>query len=151
MLHAQSGKASMKRCVFTMFLNISTEFTSLMCCGSEFHKVGAPTLNDWSAKVLHLVLGTLSYKYESFDADEHRPGLVGLLYCRSSVRYDGPCLCRHLYVSTSSLNSILCQTGSQCSCFRHSDILSLFDFLSTKHAHMFCIHCSLAKVTFGML
>ena len=141
----------MKRCVFTMFLNVSTEFASLMCCGSEFHKVGAPTLNDRSAKVLHLVLGTLSCKYDSFHADECRPGLVGWLYCRSSVRYAGPYPYRHLYVSTSSLNSILCWTGSQCSCFRHSDILSLFDFLSTKHAHMFCICCSLARVTFGIL
>ena len=133
----------MKRCVFTMFLNVSTEFASLMYCGSEFHKVGAPTLNDQSSEVLHFVLGTLSCKYDSFDADEHRPGLVGWLYCRSSVRYAGPCPCRHLYVSTSSLNSILCWTGSQCSCFRQS--------ACTKHAHMFSIHCNLARVTFRIL
>ena len=73
-----------------MFLNVSTEVASLMCCGSKFHRVGAPTLKDWSVKVLHLVLDTLSCKYESFDADEHRLGLLGLLYCRSSVRYAGP-------------------------------------------------------------
>ena len=47
-----------------------------MCCGSEFHRVGAPTLKDLSAKVLHLVLGTLSCKCVSLDVDECRPGLV---------------------------------------------------------------------------
>ena len=73
-----------------MFLNVSTEVTSLMFCDSEFHRVGAPTLKDLSAKVLHLVLGTLSCKYVSLDADERRPGLVGLLCCRSSVTYAGP-------------------------------------------------------------
>ena len=61
-----------------------------MCHSSEFHRVGAPTLKDLSAKVLHLVLGTLSCKYESFDADDCRLGLVGLLGCRSSIRHAGP-------------------------------------------------------------
>ena len=79
-----------------MFLNVSTEVASLMCRGSEFHRVGVPTLKDLSAKVLHLVLGTLSCKYESFDDDDRRPGLVGLLGCRSSIRYAGPPPCRHL-------------------------------------------------------
>ena len=69
-----------------MLLNVSTEVASLMCHGSEFHRVGAPTLKDLSAKVLHLVLGTLSCKYESFGADDRNPGLVGLLGCRRSIR-----------------------------------------------------------------
>ena len=62
LLDGQSGKAFLNRCVFTMFLNVSTEVASLMCLSSEFHRVGAPTLKDLSAKVLHLVLGTLRCK-----------------------------------------------------------------------------------------
>ena len=69
-----------------MFLNISTEVASLMCRGSGFHRVGAPTLKDLSAKVLHLVLGTLRCKYESLGADDHNLGLVGVLGCRRSIR-----------------------------------------------------------------
>ena len=59
LLDDQSGKAFWNRWVFTMFLNVSTEVASLMCRGSEFHRVGAPTLKDLSAKVLQLGLAHL--------------------------------------------------------------------------------------------
>ena len=59
----------MKRWVFNNFLNVSTDLTLLMWYGSEFHKVGAATLNEWSAKVLCLVLGMLSCKLSALVVD----------------------------------------------------------------------------------
>ena len=51
-------KASLKRCVFSCPLKISTESEHLMANGSLFHKIGAILVNALSPKVAILVLGT---------------------------------------------------------------------------------------------
>ena len=90
-----SGKASLKRCVLTIVLNVSTDLTLLMLQGRVFHRVGAATLKDQSVKVLYFVLGILSSKLSSLVLDLS-PFLCIVLKCRSSIRYTGPSPCRHL-------------------------------------------------------
>ena len=63
------GKVSLKRWVFSNFLNVSTDLTLLMWYGSEFHRVGAATLDEQSVKVLCLVLGRLSCKLSALVVD----------------------------------------------------------------------------------
>ena len=112
----------------------------LSLCGSLFHKVGLATLKDLSVKVLHLVLG-INSKYGS--VLDLRLYLVGCGLCISFCKYWGPMPCRHLYVRVRILKAILYLIGNQCRCLSAWVALSNFDLLSTKHAHMFCILCSL--------
>ena len=69
--------------------------------------------------------------------------LVGFGLDISFCKYCGPIPCTHLYVRVRILKAIRCLTGSQCNCSRACAALSNLDLLSTKHAHMFCILCSL--------
>ena len=104
----------------------------LISWGWSFHRVGAATLKALSANVLCLVLGITS-KSVPFDLSV----LVHFFSCSKFLRYPRPTLVLHLWVSARIFCSILCFTGSQCRVFRHSLMLSLFDFLSTKCAYMF--------------
>ena len=99
-----------------------------------FHSTGAATEKDLSANVLHFIDG-ITRKSRCFP--NLRPEqLLHLVFSRS-WRHLGLVLLMLLYVRTKILYSIHWVTGNQCSCLRHSVVLSILLFLSTKCAHMF--------------
>ena len=87
-----------------------------MLSGTLFHSLGPLTLNDLSANVFLVVVGTLS---NSFWLDT-RPCLQSSFASSRSCRYFGAIPCLHLKTIVKTLYSIPDLMGSQYSCFRHS-------------------------------
>lgn len=59
--------ASLKGCVFSDFLNKSTDLAVLMFTGRIFHSFGAATMNALSPALTNLDLGTYNFSLSSDD------------------------------------------------------------------------------------
>ena len=99
-------------CVFKRRLNVTRDSADLTGSGKAFHSTGAEFLKHLLPYVTVRDRGT-----HSMEEVSDRRDLAGTYCWRRSRMYDGDKSWRALYVWSSTLNTILCSTGSQCNLF----------------------------------
>ena len=129
------------RYVFSWLLNWAIVFASSNQRGSRFHSIGAKTENAWKLCDTVAYFGTFSKCYENEIEDQCRGPMWP---SKSSDRYAGAMPFSGLYVSSKTLNTTLCFTGSQCRDTKTGLMWSNFFVSVTSLAAMFLKCCSFA-------